>query len=269
MIAVLATVRSEVTKIITLPSVLIFAVVLLVLHVAVQLFSLSLFADAVAGIDSSGMIEIFKGERLPAVQEMTEQLVAAMFTPVPLVPVAGAVIAGSEFWTGQIGSSLAATPSRVRLVVAKAVATTLFTVALCMSFAVLTTAVMYSVVADWKPEILVSGSVLGGYLSATLVAVCATLIALGVTMLTRRTLVGILIMALLLGVTITQVVAAISPAVDAVLPISAARNLLFYGSPGITPPLTSSPGIAAVVLMLWAVVAVAASAMIIARRDAR
>jgi hypothetical protein len=268
-ITTLAAVRSELTKIFTLPSVLVLSAVLLALHVAVQLFSLSLFAEAVAGIDSNGMIEIFKGERLPAVQEMTEQLVAAMFTPVPLVPVVSAVIAGSEFRTGQIGSSITAIPSRVRLVAAKAVATALFAVALCVSFAVLTTVVMYSVVADWKPDILVSSSVLEGYLSATLIAVCATLIALGVTMLTRRALMGILVMALMLGFTISQVMAAVSPAVDAVLPISAARNLLFYNSRDIAPPLTSGPGTAVVVLLLWAVVAVAASVTIMTRRDAR
>lgn len=269
MIAALAAVRSETTKILTLRSLMVYCAVLLLLHAGVQAISLSLYTDAVAGIDSSGMIELFTGSRVPAVPEMTEQLVAGMFTPVPLVPVAGALIAGSEFWTGQIGVSVMATASRVRLIAAKAAATTLLTVAVCAALALLTTAIMFPAVRDWNPEILVSPSVLGGYLRVTLIAVCTTLIALGVTLLTRRAVVGILVMALLLGVTITQVLAAIAPVVDAALPISAARNLLFYGSRDLLPPLTSGPWTAALVLIAWACGAVAASVIVVRRQDAR
>lgn len=269
MSALPALVRSELTKILTLPSVWIFLGVLLVLHVAVQAFSLGLYTDAVAGIDASGMIEIFEGERVPAVPEITEQLVAGMFAPVPLLPVAGALIAGSEFWTGQIGVSAAASASRVRLVAAKTVATGLVTVAACGVLALLTSAVMFPAVRSWEPSILVSGGVLTGYLRVTLVAVCATLVALGITLLTRRALVAILVLAVLLGVTISQVVAALAPAVDAALPISAARNLLFAESVNVVPPLTSGPSTAALVLVVWALAAVAASTAALTRRDAR
>lgn len=269
MSALLALVRSELTKILTLPSLRIFFGALLVLHVAIQVVPLGLYIDAVAGIDANGMIEIFEGERVPAVLEITEQLLAGMFAPVPLLPVAGALVAGSEFWTGQIGVSAAASASRVRLVAAKSIATALVTVTACVVLALITNAVMFPAVRDWDPSILVSGGVLDGYLRVTLVAVCATLVALGLTLLTRRALVGILVMAVLLGVTISQVVAALAPAVDAALPISAARNLLFSDSPDVLPPLTSGPSAAAIVLVVWALAAVAASAAALTRRDAR
>ena len=269
MTTLLPAIRSEVTKILTLRSLMVYSTVLLLLCAGIQAVSLSLFVDAVAGIDPEGMIEIFEGSPAPAVPEMTEQLVAAMFTPVPLLPVTGALIAGSEFWTGQIGASVVATPSRVRLILAKTIATALFTVAVCVAFALVTTAVMFPAVQDWRPEILVSPAVLGGYLRVTLVAVCTTTIALGITMLTRRAITGTLVMALLLGVTITQVVAAISATIDAVLPLSAARNLLFHDARDITPPVTSGPWTAAFVLSAWALAAVAASVVMTERRDAR
>lgn len=269
MTALLAAVRSETTKILTLRSLLVCCAALLVLHAGIQAASLGLYADAVAGIDADGTIEIFTGSRVPAVEEVTEQLVAAVFQVVPLLPVAGALVAGSEFRTGQIGLSVTAVPSRVRLVAATAIATALLTAALCLVLALVTTAFMLPAVAGWNPEVLVSPAVLGGYLRVTVVAVCTTLTAWGIALVARRALVGVLVVALLLGATITQVVAALSPAVDAALPISAARNLLFHDSRDVVPPLTSGPWTAAVVLTAWAVVAVAVSAAVVGRRDAR
>ena len=257
------------TKIVTLPAVVLVTAALLVLHVLIQVIQLPLYRDAIAGIDAQGAIEIFTGSRVPAVPEMTEQLVAAMFTPVPFLAVLGALIAGSEFRTGELGISLTAVPSRLRFVIAKAAATAVLSTALCLLFAVLTTLAMLPVVADWNPGILVSPAVLAGYARATLVAVCTTFITLGITLITRRALVGVLIMAVLLGVTITQLLARAAPGLDAVFPISAARNLLFYGSSGVVPPLTSGPFSATVVLLAWAIVAVAAAAFVLSRRDAR
>lgn len=269
MTALLAAVRSEVTKILTLRSLLVCCAALLVLHAGIQAISLSLYADAVAGIDDRGLIEDITGTRVPAVPEVSEQLVAAVFQVVPLLPVAGALVAGSEFRTGQIGLSVMATPSRARLVAATAIAMALLTVALCVVLALVTTAFMIPAVAGWNPAVLVSPGVLGGYLRITAVAVCTTLTAWGIALVARRALAGVLVWALVLTATITQAVAALSPAVDAALPLSAARNLLFSDSRDVVPPLTSGPWTAAVVLTAWAVVAVAASVAVVGRRDAR
>lgn len=267
--ATLSAVRAEATKIITLPSLVTFSAVVLLLCLGIQAASLDLSMKAMAGIDSSGMIEFFTGSRSPAVQVMTDQLISGMFTTVPLVPVAGALLAGSEFRTGQIGVSLMGTPSRVRLLVAKVIATAAFAAAVCCALALLTSAIMFPVVKDWNPGILVSSSVLSGYLRATLIAVCTTVMVLGITLMTRRAVTGILVLAVFLGATISQLAAAISPTLDAALPVSAARNLLFYYSPDIPPPLTSGPWAAALVLIGWAVVAVVASGVSMRRRDAR
>lgn len=264
-----AAIRAEITKVVTLPTVALVAVALLALHALIQVIQLPLYRDAIAGIDAQGSIEIFTGSRVPAAPEMTKQLVAAMFTPVPFVAVLGALIAGSEFRSGELGISLTAVPSRPRLVLAKAVATAGLTAVLCLLFAVLTSLVMLPVVSGWNPAILVSPDVLSGYARATLVGICTTYITLGITLVTRRALVAVLIMAVLLGVTITQLLARISPGLDAVFPISAARNLLFHGSRDVVPPLTSGPGMAAVVLLAWAIGAVAVAAVVLNRRDAR
>lgn len=116
------------------------------------------------------------------------------------------------------------------LVAAKAAATALFVAGLSLSFAVITTLIMLPAVRKWNLGILVHADVLAGYGRATLIAVTTTFITLGITLITRRALVGVLIMALLLGVTITQVLAFLSPAIDAGFPFSAARNLMFFGA---------------------------------------
>ena len=265
----MAAIRAETTKILTLPTLMLFTAVVVALSVGLQAISLSLYVDAIKGIDANGMIEIFAGQRAPAVAEITEQLIAGMFTVVPLVPVAGALIAGSEFRAGQIGVSLSATPSPARLLMAKAIATTAFTLALCLALAAVTSAMMLPAVRGWDPQILLSADVLAGYLRVAVIAVATTVMALGITMLARRALVAILVLAVLLAATISQLPARLSPTLDAALPISAARNLLFYATRDIAPPLTSGPVIAALVLAIWAAAALVIAMVAAKRRDAR
>lgn len=269
MTAVIAAIRSETTKIRTLRSVQLCCALLLLLCAGVQALALDLSVDAVAGIDADGTIELFAGSRVPAEEGVGELLVTGMFVAVPLLPVVGALAAGSEFPTGQIGTSVVATPSRVRLLAAQATAAALLALAVCVAFALLTTALMVPAVVGWRPAVLVSPDVLGGYLRVALVAVCTTLTSLGITVLTRRALVGVLLMALLLGLTVTQLLAGPFPAIDAALPVSAARNLLFHDSLDVVPPLTSGPWTGALVLLAWAALALVAAAAAVERRDAR
>lgn len=100
--------------------------------------------------------------------------------------------------------------------------------------------------------------------------VAITLLTLGITLVTRRTLYGILVMGGCIGVTISQVIAPFIPALDALTPISAARNFLLQSDTGIPgTPFTSSPAIGALVFTGWVVFMFIVSMITIQRRDAR
>jgi hypothetical protein len=69
----------------------------------------------------------------------------------------------------------------------------------------------------------------------------------------------------LIALTMTRVLAG-TPALDALLPVSAARNLLLKPE---TSDLTASPVQALVVLVGWVLVTTLAAGVALARRDAR
>jgi len=263
----LAVVRSELTKIVTQPTVWLVTGMLLALDVLVHLQGTGLFRKAMSSITPDGMVEIFVGRTEPAAPALVELLVAGSLQICLFVWVVGAVIAGSETRAGQLGVSVLAVPSRARLVLGKAIATGLYALGLGLVFTGIATAFMYTVVKDWNPSILWSREALIGQCRILLLTVTITLAALGITLIVRRTLVGIIAVAVLLGLTMTQLVAFISPVVDAFLPYSAARNLLLRGNA--TPPLTAGPVHATLVLIGWAFVSVAVAGFVVRRRDAR
>ncbi|MFI7447324.1 ABC transporter permease [Nonomuraea sp. NPDC049714] len=263
----IAVVRSELTKIVTQPTVWLVTGILVALHVLVQYQGAGLFRRAMSSITPDGMIQIFVGRTEPAEPALIELLVAGSLQICLFVWVLGAVIAGSEIRAGQLGVSVLAVPSRARLILGKAIATALYALVVGLVFAAIATAFMYLVVKDWNPSILWSQEAILGQSRILLLTVTITLVALGITLIARRTLVGIIAIAVLLGLTMTQLVALVSPVMDAFLPYSAARNLLLRE--GATPPLTADPLHATIVLIAWASISVAVAGVVVRRRDAR
>ena len=129
----------------------------------------------------------------------------------------------------------------------------------------------YAAVKDWQPGLIVRPEALVGLSGAVLFVIVITLISFAMTLITRRTILGILIMSGFIAITVTQVFATISPTLDALTPMSAVRNMLLQdidlglGGPG----FTSSPASAALVLAAWVVVTLVGAAFAIERRDAR
>lgn len=126
-------------------------------------------------------------------------------------------------------------------------------------------------VKDWQPELLWSPGVFIQISGGIFFLVAFTLITLGFTLITRRTLLGILIMGGFIGLTMSQALALISPAVDAWTPISAARNFILQESqlPDLGPPFSSSSLTGGVVLMLWLIGILILSLILMKRRDDR
>lgn len=259
-------IRSEFTKIVTLPSVLIVTMIVLALDVLILVQPMGLYAEAVAGITPDGVIEIFVGQRRPAEEALIGQLIASSFQSALFLPVIGAIIAGQEFRHGQIGTSVLAVPTRVRLLAGKTIATGLYIAGVAFVIVAISTFFMFLAVRDWNPSILWDTPALTGQAKFLLFAVAYTLTVFAITVLARRTLAGIIAVVVFLGVTMSQVLAAFAPTVDALTPMSAGRNLLLDA---VGNNLTASPTHGAAVILGWAVVTLAVAAIALRRRDAR
>lgn len=266
MSAVLAATRAELTKIYTLPSVWLTTGAILALQILVSIPAMGLAADAVANITPDGTIEIFIGQPQPATRALTEYLVASSFQMSVFLPVLAAIIAGQEFRSRQLGLTVLAVPRRGRLLVAKTLAAAAYLAVVAILIVAISTAVLYDAVRDWNPGLLLTDAVFLGHAKFVAFAVLFPLIGFAATIVGRGVLAGILVSVALIGVTMTQVLAATAPAVDALLPVSAGRNLLL--DPELSD-LQAGPAHALTVLIGWTLAAVVAAGITLHRRDAR
>ncbi|MER7007402.1 hypothetical protein ABT297_30765 [Dactylosporangium sp. NPDC000555] len=258
--------RAELTKIVTLPRVWIVTGVSLALHVLILSQSVHLNASAVADIAPDGTIEIFIGERQPADQAILGLLVASSLQISLLLPILGAMIAGQEFRSRQLGMSVLAVPRRGRLLAAKTLAAGLYLLALAVLIAALSVAFMYAGIKDWNPDLLVSRAALLGQARFVAFAVLFALTGFAIAVIARSTLIAIIVTVALIAITMTQAATAVAPSLDALLPLSAGRNLLLDAA---TNKLTAGPAHGLTVLAGWATATIAAAAVMLRRRDAR
>ncbi|MDN5725788.1 MAG: hypothetical protein L0G99_07635 [Propionibacteriales bacterium] len=260
-------VRSELTKAYTLPRVQVVTAALVLLFLAIQPGSSDTYREVAAGVDANQMV-LDAGQLTDAATVLIGYVSASTLNAGLLLPILGAVIGGAEFRHGQLGLSVVAVPNRRRLVVGKVLATGLVASGISMLFSLISSVVAWFAIKDWNPGLLVSPNMLTAHARLLLFCLTITLISLGVTLVARRTLIGIIVSVVLIMLTMTQVVALVSPAVDALLPWSASRNLLlqdvFNGV-----PLTGSALHGGAVLTCWVMLIVIASVIIIQRRDAR
>lgn len=202
------------------------------------------------------------------VGELQGLIEVAIWNPGILLTVLGAIIAGAEFRTGQFGMSVVAVPNRVRLVFGKAIVTALYVLTLGLVWAVVGTALMLVSAEGVNAAAVLNDGFFAALARILLFMVTFALFPLGLTLITKRTLTGVISAMVLIMLTMSQIVAMVSPAIDAFLPLSAARNLLI--EPDATPvPTTADPLHGGIVLTAWAVITIIAAAMVIKRRDAR
>lgn len=266
MSGMLSATRAELAKIIYLRTVWIVAGAIVALHLLVSAANVGLNSDAVAKITPAGIIEIFEGEPQPAHRALVDFLVASSFQMGLFLPGIAAVAAGQEFRSGQLGMSLLAVPRRGRLVVAKTLATGGLLLFVSIVIAAISTAFMYAAVKDWDPGLLVSADALRGQGKFVAFAVLSGLATFALTVISRSTLVGIAVTVVLAALTMTQLLAALTPALDALLPLSAGRNLLLDP---VGNRLSAGPQHALIVLTAWPLATTAAAWIALTRRDAR
>ncbi|WP_432981401.1 hypothetical protein [Dactylosporangium sp. CA-233914] len=266
MSTITAAARAEFTKIISLRSIWIATGVILALHLLVQAANLRLNSNAVAAITPNGTIELFEGDPQPAHRALVDFLVASSFQMGLFLPALAAMIAGQEFRGRQLGQSALAVPRRGRLVVAKTIAATCFLALVSALIAAVSAAFLYAATRNWDPGLVVSADAWRGQAKFLAFAVLTGLVSVALTLLARSTLLGIVITVALIALTMTQLLAALAPVLDSLLPLSAGRNLLLNPAEN---DLSAGPGQALFVLIGWPVVAMTVAGIALTRRDAR
>lgn len=264
----LSVIRSEFTKFLTLPGVWLVTGVIVLLFIYMQQILHTDHISMIANVRPDGTADIGLGV-VDVTTEIRGSIGTAVMNAGLLLPVLGAVIAGTEFKAGQLGLSLVAVPNRTRFVLSKVLAVGLYAAGLAIVFIAAALVLIYLAVKDWNPDVLWSVQTLQEAGRVLLFMVTITLIGAAITLITRRTLSGIIVSVVLITLTFAQVVAMIAPAVDAFLPLSAARNLMFQEATILPVPLTGTELHGALVLTAWAVVGAAVALVMIRRKDAR
>lgn len=257
----IATIRSEWTKTFTLPSVWIMTGVLFAVFFLFQFLSFDFYSQTAARLATG------EGTEAQVVASLQGDLMASIFNPGILFTLLGAIMAGAEFRTGQFGMSVVAVPNRIRLVVSKVLVAALFALGLGIVWYAIGTALMLVSANGISAAAVFNGEFFATLARVLLFMVAFALFPLGLTLLTRRTLTGVIAAMVFFMLTLSQVVAMVAPAVDAFLPLSAARNLLLKSDD--TPvPTTADPAHGALVLTAWAILTVVVAAVATKRRDA-
>ncbi|MFB9884064.1 ABC transporter permease [Planobispora siamensis] len=237
------------------------------LHVLLGLQNLDAETEAVREITADGMIERFPGIVRPAREALVEYLAASSFQMCLFLPCVAAVVAGQEFRAGQLGTSLLAVPRRGLLAGAKVLAVGGFLLFVSIVIAAISTAFVYLSIKDWNPGLPVSAEAWTAQVKFLAYAVLSGLTTFAITMIARSTLIGILVTVALTVLTMSQILAVFTPALDALVPLSAGRNLILV--PDESLRLSAGPGHAMVVLVTWPLLATAVAATALCRRDAR
>jgi ABC-type transport system involved in multi-copper enzyme maturation permease subunit len=266
MSATLAATRAELTKIVSARAVWLLSGAIIAVHLLLSAANLGATSDAVAAITPAGTIEIFAGDPQPARRALIEYLVASSFQMCLFVPGVAAVIAGQEFRSGQLGQSLLAVPRRGRLIVAKFLAAAGLLMLLSVTIAAISAVAMCLAVNDWDPGLPASADAWSGQAAFLAFSLLTGLTTLAITIIARSTLIGVVVTVGLAVAAMTQLVAAVAPSLDALLPMSAGRNLLLDPAAG---DLSAGPGHALVVLLLWPLVTGVLAWLSVRRRDAR
>ncbi|MEB4613136.1 hypothetical protein [Leucobacter sp. M11] len=264
----LSVLRSEFTKMLTVPGTW------LVTAVIVLLFG---YVQQGAYVDHLGMLESVQQDGtattdlgiVQAAPEIRGSIGITIINSSLILPVLGAVMAGTEFRAGQLGLSLVSVPNRTRFVLGKVLAIALYAAGLAIVFIATALVLIFLAIKDWDTDLLWDSSMLGEIGRAIFVVVTTTLIGATITLIARRTLTGIIVSISLLTLTFAQIIAMISPVADALLPWSASRNLLFQDAAFLPVPVTGTDVQGALVLSAWAVAGVIVAAVLIRRRDAR
>lgn len=254
MSAVRHLIAGELIKLLTLPAARRMTLVLLAAGIYLDVQASIGLRDSLSTLDADGLVHAYITGPVNAEADFLGSLGTDLLTLATLLtPALGAFVAGSEFRSGQIGLSVLAAPRRWRLVTAKALALAAHTLVVGILLALVSTASTWWTVRDWRPELLVRGEAVERMAGGVVLMVATALLGLALALIARRTLAGIVTLVVFALITTTQALAVHTPLLDALTPLSAARNALLQT--GYAVPQAGGAGFSSAPLAGWLVVA--------------
>lgn len=253
-------IRSEWIKATTLPSIKILIVLLFLAFFFFQ-YQVYGFNEAISKSFRAGVV----GEGA-AGTALIENLESSIFNPGILLVILGAIIAGAEFRSGQLGMSVVAVPARPQLVAAKVLATLFLVIIIGLIWSLLGIALTLAAAPEVGLGALWQAGLAEGLARILLFMASFAVFPLSLSLIARRALTGIIAAMILIMLTMSQIVALASATLDSLLPLSAARNLLLQGTDN-PVPLTGSAVNGATILALWALATTAIAMAHLSRRD--
>ncbi|WP_426512849.1 hypothetical protein ACPPVO_20720 [Dactylosporangium sp. McL0621] len=232
--------------------------VLLALHVLVQWQALGLTRHAVDAIAADGTIEVFIGERQPAARAILDLTAGSSLQMCLFLPVLGAILGGHE--ARRLGAALLAVPRRTVLFAAKTVAAAAWLACTCALVSLGSLLFTWLAIRGWSPGLLRTAVV--PQLQFVGYALLYSLLGYAFALAGRGVLAGLLGIVAVTAATMTQ---AAPHWLDALLPLSAGRNLLL--DPHVDGTLSSGPAVAVLVTVGWAVLTLTAAGLVLYRRD--
>jgi len=259
-----STVRAELTKTTTLRSWWIGVAVIMALNIYFAQMSASLLAELSATLENGFYLD-FVGQQAPYERGVTDTILSSPYQSAALfLPLLVAAASGNEYRTRQILTSVAAVPSRLCLVGAKIVSTVLLSGAVVVAMFVVSDIILLLLLPDPAVPIVLSGPGILVGAKVLLYAVLMALFAEALTAIFRNTLAALGCIVLILVLAFSQVLDAIVPGLNNVLPMIGAKTFLF-GYPDSPTSLTGGQGV--ILLVAWAAVAVIAWAVVFRQRD--
>lgn len=272
MSAVRHLIAGELIKLLTLPAARRMTLVLLAAGIYLDVQASIGLRDSLSTLDANGLTHAYITGPVNAEADFLGSLGTDLLTLATLLtPALGAFVAGSEFRSGQIGLSVLTAPRRWRLVAAKALALAAHTLVLGVLLALVSTASTWWTVRDWRPELLVRAEAVERMAGGVALMVATALLGLALTLVARRTLAGIVALVVFALITTTQALAVRTPLLDALTPLSAARNALLQTGYAVSQAggagFSSAPLAGWLVVAAWVLGSLTVAAAALRRRD--
>lgn len=260
----LAAVKAELTKALTLRSWWIGVAVLLALNIYFAQMNASLLVELSATMDNGYFID-FDGRRESFERAVTDSILASPYQSAAMfLPLVIAIVVGHEYREHQILLSVTAVPNRSRLVIAKICAVVLLTSTVVLIAFISSDVILLLLLPDPAPSIITSGA---GILIAgkiLLYAITMCLVAGALTTIFRNTIPALVVIVLILLLSLSGALGALAPGLDNILPMIGAKTLLF-GYANDSDSFTAGQGM--FLLAVWLISAVTAWLAVFRKRD--
>lgn len=247
-------VKAEISKAVTLRSWWIGLTLVLLLTFYFSFANAQLLSELLAG-NQGEFFRDFDGKTMSVKKSIREALLASPYQSAALiVPLLTTFIAGSEYRTNQIITSRLVVPSPMKLLVYKAISSSLLCTAVVFLSFIASAVALWLLIPGEHKHFLFSGMSIDVLLRVLFYALVMNLVAESLTATFRQGIPALFTVLMMLVFALGGVLGYIHPWLNNLLPMIGAKTLLF-GYPDSEYSFSSFQG--ALLLLLWGCVAIA------------